>query len=271
MSQLYLLTNNTPSQMFGCVIQTDNHTIVFDGGTVGDGAALADFLREKANAHVDTWFFTHPHHDHFGAFLDICRNAPDVQIDSICCHFPDTAQLCQYEGRAPWEIELWNYFDQLRDTRFADIYHEAHVGDTFTFDNVTVRVLRVYNPAITANFVNNSSTVYRIETSQTSVLFLGDLGREGGDEVLTTCDINALHADYVQMAHHGQNGVDEHFYRTIKPAACLWSTPDWLWDNDNGGGVNSGPWKTLETRAWMQALGVTKHILNKDGTICMDI
>lgn len=271
MSQLYLLTNNTHSQMFGCVIQTETKTVVFDGGTQGDGAALANFLRTHAGAYVDAWFFTHPHHDHFGAFLDICQNAPDIHIKNLHCHFPTTEQLIQYGSRAAWEIDLWERFDALCATRFVGSCQKVHANDTFTFDDLTVRVLRVYNPTITANFVNNSSTVYRIETSQTSVLFLGDLGREGGDEVLTTCDINALHADYVQMAHHGQNGVDEHFYRTIKPAACLWSTPDWLWDNDNGGGVNSGPWKTLETRAWMQALGVTKHILNKDGTVCMDI
>lgn len=271
MAQFYFLKNNTFSQMFGCVIQTDNHTIVFDGGTVGDGAALADFLREKANAHVDTWFFTHPHHDHFGAFLDICRNAPDVQIDSICCHFPDTAQLCQYEGRAPWEIELWHYFDQLRDTRFADVCREAHVGDTFTFDDVTVRVLRVYNPAITANFINNSSCVYRIDTPRTKVLILGDLGEQGGDELLSLCDVAELRADYVQMAHHGQNGVNETFYRAIAPFACLWPTPDWLWRNDNGGGENSGPWRTLETRAWMEALGITRHIVSMNGTAQFEI
>lgn len=42
-------------------------------------------------------------------------------------------------------------------------------------------------------------------------------------------------------------------------------TPDWLWDNDSGAGKGSGPWKTLETRSWMEELGVREHIVAKDG------
>lgn len=271
MAQLHFLSANTHSQMLGFVVQTASKTIVFDGGTQGDGAALAAFLRTHADSCVDAWFFTHPHHDHFGAFLDICQNAPDIRIERLCCHFPTTEQLIQYGSRAAWEIDLWERFDALCTTRFATDFQRVNLHDAFTFDDLTVRVMRVFDPNITKNFVNNSSTVYRIDTPQTRVLILGDLGKEGGDALLASCDAAELYADYVQMAHHGQSGVDENFYRTIKPAACLWSTPDWLWDNDNGGGVGSGPWKTLETRAWMQALGVTKHILNKDGTVCIDI
>ena len=41
MADFYLLGNTTPSQMFGCVIQTETKTIVFDGGTTGMDACHA--------------------------------------------------------------------------------------------------------------------------------------------------------------------------------------------------------------------------------------
>ena len=89
------------------------------------------------------------------------------------------------------------------------------------------------------------------------------LGRECGD---------SLKADIVQMAHHGQNGVGRSIYQSIAPKICLWPTPQWLWDNDNGGGYNSGPWKTVETRGWMnEILKVDKNYCIKDGDIVLQL
>lgn len=85
---------------------------------------------------------------------------------------------------------------------------------------------------------------------------LGDLGVEGGNELMSDCSLVDLQTDYMQMAHHGQCGVSKEFYDYIKPKKCIWPTPKWLWDNDNGGGINSGPWQTLKTRQWMEDLGV---------------
>ena len=73
------------------------------------------------------------------------------------------------------------------------------------------------------------------------------------------------------MSHHGQNGVDKDVYRIIDPEICLWPTPQWLWDNDSGTGYNTGTWKTIETRGWMQELGVKINYIEKDGDISFRI
>ncbi len=98
-----------------------------------------------------------------------------------------------------------------------------------------------------------------------TILFTGDLGVEGGRKLLNSSFGKKLHAEYVQMAHHGQNGVDEDFYRAVHPACCLWPTPEWLWNNDNGGGKGSGPWATLNVRSWMEKMGIKEHYIAKDG------
>jgi len=87
-------------------------------------------------------------------------------------------------------------------------------------------------------------------------LFLGDMGWDSGDDYLRTHGNEKIRCDIVQLAHHGQNGVTKEFYQAVQPKICLYTAPDWLWENDIGGGKGSGPWKTLEVREWMEELSV---------------
>ena len=54
-------------------------------------------------------------------------------------------------------------------------------------------------------------------------------------------------------------------YQAISPSACLWCTPDWLWNNDAGLGYNTHCFKTIEVQGWMEKLGVKTHYVTKDG------
>jgi hypothetical protein len=67
------------------------------------------------------------------------------------------------------------------------------------------------------------------------------------------------------MAHHGQGGVSKEFYEYIGVKRCIWPTPLWLWNNDRGEGFDTGPYLTVRTREWMDEMGVTEHIVEKDG------
>jgi hypothetical protein len=132
--------------------------------------------------------------------------------------------------------------------------------------------------------------VIRFSDAKKSVMFLGDLGVEGGKKLLAGPFKDRLHADYLQMAHHGQNGCNEDLYRAVKPDYCLWPTPRWLWDNDReelgreingnlsgnraamppGRGKGTGPWQTLVVRGWMEKLGVRKNYVAADGLCRID-
>ena len=267
MTKIYLLGNSTRIQMFGCVICSDDKTVVIDGGTTGDYTQLADIIKEKGRGFVDGWFFTHPHHDHIGAFVELIRNNPEIRIEKIFYNFPDIEILKKYGSRRDDELRLWTEFIELKNKYFENKVQCVESDDVFSFDGIEVSVLRVYNPEITSDFVNNSSAVYRIDSMGKSILILGDLGEEGGEELMKNCSFEKLHTDYTQLAHHGQGGVNEEFYKYIKPQRCIWASPEWLWNNDNGNGFDSGPWKTVETRNWMKKLGVKEHFVEKDGTI----
>ena len=263
MSDFYLLGNSSASQMFGCVIKTKTKTIVFDGGTTHDDEQLLTFLKENANCHVDAWFFTHPHHDHIGCFVHLRKKAPAVTVEKIYHCFPSIELLTKHGMRADWELKLW---EDISEWDSSYDVQQLSAGDCFMFDDVAIRILRVFNPNILNNFVNNSSAVYRIENTNSSFLILGDLGVEGGNEVIENVPAALLQTDYTQMAHHGQNGVYKKFYEYIQPKKCIWPTPEWLWNNDGGNGFDTGPFQTLQTRKWVADLGVTEHFIAKDGT-----
>ena len=98
--------------------------------------------------------------------------------------------------------------------------------------------------ACTENSFNNSSVAYRVEMGGKRILFLGDMGWQAGEDFLANHTQEELKSDVLQMAHHGQRGVEEELYQEISPEVCLWPTPDWLWDNVQDGVAGAGSYKT---------------------------
>jgi hypothetical protein len=258
---LWQLPSATPSQMNSYVLQTQaGKVVVIDGGTTGDASYLKGFLAALGNR-VDIWFISHPHGDHVGALTEILKKPGDLAIGDIYGSIPDEQWVEKYESGTTATVRAFN--EALRESKRKVI--EQNPGDILELDGITFHVLAVKNPEITANAINNSSVVMKVTDSRKTVLFTGDLGAEGGRKLMAGAYRKYLRSDYVQMAHHGQNGVDKDFYKEVRPRYCLWPTPKWLWDNDNGGGGGSGPWLTLEVRQWMKELNVEKNYVMMDG------
>ncbi|MBN1492239.1 MAG: MBL fold metallo-hydrolase [Phycisphaerae bacterium] len=261
---LWQLPNQTQSQIMSYVIQTTgDKIIVIDGGTTGDAAYLKGFLAALGNE-VEAWIMSHAHDDHFGALAAIL-NTPDApRIKTLYGSMPTLEWTKQHCYSA--DADLKPYEKYLQAVQQANLHEvDLALGADFMIDTVRVEVLGVRNPEITENALNNSSLVWRMSDAGKSVLFTADLGVEGGRKLMSSPYAKRLPADYVQMAHHGQTGVDEAFYQAVNPTYCLWPTPRWLWDNDKGGGKGSGPWKTLQVRAWMDKLAIHHHYVMADG------
>ncbi|MBQ7445354.1 MAG: MBL fold metallo-hydrolase [Clostridia bacterium] len=100
--------------------------------------------------------------------------------------------------------------------------------------------------------VNSTSTVIKMSYGGAhGFLFLGDSYTDNATrlmkkyaedpEVLSGCE-------YIQMGHHGQNGPDKKFYKTVQAENMirLWPIPAWVWNVDK-----SGPYNTYQTRKWV--------------------
>ena len=262
---LWQLPPQTHTQMNSYVLKTSGgRVIVIDGGCTGDAPYIRGFLGALGN-HVHAWFISHPHSDHVDAIIDILNNPCDITIDKIYGSLPQESWVEKYEPGVLATIQA--LYKALQKSGHNYIEHE--LGQVIFIDGVRFEIIGIKNLELTvdADFspVNNQSVVMRVTDDSKSVLFTGDLGGGGGDKLLNSSYRDKLRADYVQMSHHGQHGVYETFYQAVRPEYCLWPTPHWLWNNDNGGGKDSGPWLTLEDRAWMEKLNVQKHFVSGDG------
>lgn len=258
---LWQLPSQTPSQMMGYVLRTaGGKVMVIDGGMTGDSPYLRGFLAALGNR-ADLWFISHPHGDHVGAVTAILNDPAGISIGCMYGSLP--AEEWIKENELAGLNSARNFYKALANSDRK--VHELTPDQIIELDNLQIEILAVKNPEITVNAENNSSVVMRVAGSGKTILFTGDLGVEGGRKLLQSDFKSRLRADYVQMAHHGQNGVEEDFYRAVAPKYCLWPTPRWLWDNDNGAGKGSGPWRTLEVRAWMDKHSVARHYVAADG------
>ena len=249
---------------YGILTHKEGKLIIVDGGNRGDASQLRKFIELHGNR-VSAWFITHPHPDHVDALTAILEEPNPPVIDFIYTSLPDQAWFVKYESNPPKHLESFTAFRRALDKSGLKNIDIA-IGDRIWIDGVLFKILGIKNPKITSSAINNSSMVFKVSGINKSIIFLGDLELEGGVKLLKNTPLRSLQADYVQMAHHGANGVGLPVYQAIKPKACLWPTPIWLWENNSGNGPGSGPFDTLTTRKWMNEMGIQDHYVSAFGT-----
>lgn len=227
--------------------------IVMDGGFPEEANTLRGFIGALGNE-VEAWFISHPHNDHMGALTEILKNPQEMKIKHIYhSRISKTVQAAEPD----YSPSCQEFYDLLDKTTIP-VTDIRTPGDVFSYDDMKLKVLSVANE-ITTNAYNNSSMIMRVWDKKKTIVFLGDAGIECGNLALNGPFRDDLDCEYLQMAHHGQNGCDKHFYQSIKFRVCLWPTPSWVWNNDQGKGFNTGILKTVETRTWMKELGIKEH------------
>lgn len=235
--------------------------VVMDGGVKEEAPYLRGFLAALGNE-VEAWFISHPHDDHMGALNEILKDPRDIRIKCIYHSELPEDYYAQYEKDAYGSTK--EFYENLKKSGIP-VVNYTEPGATVRIGKTSFKILSVRNPEITANPYNNQSMVIRVWDRKKSMLFLGDLGIEAGDKLLNGPYRKDLNCDYLQMAHHGQNGVSKDFYKSIKFRACLWPSPSWVYNNDAGKGYNSGPWQTVEIRNLIDELGIKEQYVSCKG------
>lgn len=235
----------------------DGKVIVIDGGYSTETKYLLEYLRkatEQKTPHIDAWIVSHPHRDHFEAFLDIAENYADkVDIDTVYHSF---APVGFYADKDKIADGLIRKYEQLK-TSVTKQEYILKTGDSFCIGEAEITVLNSFDSDFA--LCNDSSLMFRMRLGGKTVLFTGDCEEKAGEKVLG-CQTDKLKSDICKMAHHGQSGCSKAFYDAVSPEICLWPTPSWVWDN------RKGNLKTPEVRKWMSDLGVRKNHITKDGT-----
>lgn len=276
---LYQLTETSKFMMSFVLVTRNNNVIIVDGGRPEDMPLLKEYVGGR---HISAWILTHAHSDHISGFIsEMEKNCcADFDIERVYYNFPPYSLIDNHY------VPDYRYFrSELEETlpsfnavlpKFADRAHVTVQGESIDVDECHIDFIYSYHEGLTANLMNDSSLVFKVTTPNKTVLFLGDLGPDGGD-MLYRESRHLLKSDIVQMAHHGHMNVSMEVYAAIEPNACMWCCPDWLYDEPEVPGYLSDTerlirmkrirmYGTAVTRRWMEQLGVKTHYVTKDGT-----
>lgn len=280
MAFLYQLTETSRFMMSFVLVTDQDNCIIIDGGRPEDMPLLKQYVNGR---HISAWILTHAHVDHISGFVDefVHHGGKDFDIDTIYYNFPPYDELItktDVEDVEWFRHDLNNMLPAFNEALplFRDKTHITHQGETLDIDEVHIDFIYSYHEGLTANVINDSSLVFKVTTPNKTVMFLGDLGPDGGD-LLFRESRHLLKSDICQMAHHGHMNVGMEVYAQIMPEACLWCCADWLYNEPEIPPYLEDAEKlrkmgrirmygTAVTRKWMDILGVQKHYVTKDGT-----
>ena len=276
---LYQLTETSKFMMAFVLVTREDNVIIVDGGRPEDMPLLKEYVGGR---HIAAWILTHAHSDHISGFVDEMKKngGADFDIGTVYYNFPpysliDNHDVPDYAYFKSELDEMLPAFNAVRDA-FKEKEHIVTQGESIEVDEVKIDFLYTFHDGLYANLMNDSSLVFKVTAPNKTVLFLGDLGPDGGDELFRESR-HLLKSDIVQMAHHGHMNVSMEVYAAIAPEACMWCCADWLYNEPEVPGYLSDVEKlrrmkrirmygTAVTRRWMEQLGVTTHYVTKDGT-----
>lgn len=273
--EVYQLAPNPNGLIESYVIKTvNNKIIVIDGGTDGEGmndpsylpAAIRAILRLHENEYfeIEAWFISHAHSDHFFELAKMLRDYDEksnYRINNFYFNFPDIGVEWNSVSENDAEPEAFqvlkdgfeNYFRRTNQNETYDSINGRYITDeavesglSFNIDAVEIDVLQ--NWSKDDLIINSTSVVYRLKYQNHSILFLGDTYTDSEKRLLEKYGADALKSEYVQMAHHGQNGASKDFYDAIdcRNSIRLWPTPAWVWNTDS-----SSVYAVYQTREWL--------------------
>ena len=165
-------------QGLASVIETENHTLIFDTGPHYQGGLdsgydiVLPFLQFAAIDKIDKLVVSHKHNDHAGGLNAIIQS---IDID-----------------------ELWSGApEQIKGSRIC------LAGQQWQWDGVEFFVLwPTKDHYLSADGGNNASCVIRVQSRQTSLLLTGDIEKEV-EAVLVEQYGDNLKSDFLQVPHQG--------------------------------------------------------------------
>lgn len=225
-----------------CYIVTlaDGRFIIFDGGygyyssgeeekESADADNIYAFLKENNKLKGDklkiaAWIFTHPHADHFGAFLKFNKlYKNDVEIEYFI--FNDGDPTTYSEEYQPNDFLRCRLPKIIREDYKSSKIIKPHVGQALEFCDV--RLTPLFTQELCAPSIkpspNDASLVLLLEANGTKILFTADADTVISDALVSIYG-DRLKSDMMQVNHHGYSGATIELYDAVLPTYTLWTT-----------------------------------------------
>ena len=218
----------------------DGRFIVIDGGygeyvsgnekkASRDAHLLYEHLyRENKRADekikIAAWIITHPHEDHYGAFVKFSMlYANNVSVEYFIYNHGDPST---YSKQYPADQFLAEKMPKIIESCYKNSkVIKPHEGQILKFCNTEITVLHTHESCI-PHFEpapNDTSLVLRLTNSGKSVLFMADCD-ESVSNLLVNNYGDSLRSDVLQINHHGYSGMTKDLFDTIDPSYTIWTT-----------------------------------------------
>lgn len=171
-----------------CLILCGGKSVLIDGGTYDAGKddvlSVLDYYDIRR---VDVAIATHWDRDHLGGMLCLYEMG---RIDMIYTSYTDPG---------PKQIEIMEEY--LPGESIEDLFIQLSAGDRIEMSPVCTLDVIYPRASDVSNGENDDSVVIKLACNGISVLFTGDLGIDGEEELLSCCSIGK--ADILKAGHHG--------------------------------------------------------------------
>jgi competence protein ComEC len=229
--------------------------LLVDAGPAGEyfdsGRSIVDpFLRWKGNRSLDFILISHPHLDHWGGVSYLLQQfMPPLVLWNQCPH------------------DSGGFARLLKQIQVADIKIETvnRTSNPVKKGQLTVNFLNRPGDSIVGNSsnanlnMNKFSAVCRLDYVNFSFLLVGDLERDGEDELLKA-DM-PLKAVGLKVGHHGGNtGTTARFLDAVRPKIAVVSAE---YPSKKGG-------LSQETLQRLHDVGAQVYLTGKDGAITIE-
>ena len=208
----------------------EGHLIVIDGGRAED----VSYVRKQINTlggHVDAWIITHPHGEHAGAFMEIYKKPKKIQIDKVyTMEMPIEKKVLPQDPKGED-----NLYEQWQDLDIPE-KEMVHAKDTFEVEGLAFRILNAYDDYVdewSEDPLNDGSLVFQVTAGRESMLFCADVGEAASDYLLDTYG-ELLQSDYIQMADHGNHGLNKDFYIQVGAKGAFFDAPNQMMQDMGG-------------------------------------
>jgi beta-lactamase superfamily II metal-dependent hydrolase len=217
----------------------NGQTALIDAANSGDGANIAEYVKDKGYNRIDYLIATHPHADHIGGMADVING---LEIGAI--YMPKAANSTQ-----PFE-------ELLNAVKAKGLSVNTAKGDVFLIDTAGLRLKMVAPISEKYDEQNDYSAVIKIVYKSNSFLFMGDAQAISEEEMLSAgIDVKA---DVLKVGHHGSDtSTAESFLKKVSPKYAIISV----------GADNSYGHPAQTTLDKLNATGSIIYRTDQDGTI----
>ena len=194
----FWLTQLDVGQGLASVIQTQNHSLVYDTGDRfserfnAGGAVIVPFLKHQQLQHPDLLIVSHGDRDHIGGSEAILTSYPELSV-------------------------LTSAVSKIKHLSLE----KCVLGQEWRWDDVDFEIL---NPTSAENYQgNNSSCVLKVSNGRHSVLLTGDIEQAAESRLVNTIP-NKLSATVLIAPHHGsKTSSSPAFIDAVSPETVVFS------------------------------------------------